>query len=50
MPGKFSTIVYKRANFCDFICIPAHESPPEKGSTLQGKNLLPWGANSFLLE
>ena len=25
-------------------------SPTEKGSTLKGKNLLPVGANSFLLE
>ena len=25
-------------------------SPSEKGSTLKGKNLLPVGANSFLLE
>ena len=25
-------------------------SPSEKGSTLKGKNLLPMGANSFLLE
>ena len=24
--------------------------PSEKGSTLKGKNFLPWGANSFLLE
>ena len=24
--------------------------PSEKGSALKGKNLLPWGANSFLLE
>ena len=25
-------------------------SPSEKGSALKGKNLLPWGANSFLFE
>ena len=25
-------------------------NPSEKGSTLKGKNFLPWGANSFLLE
>ena len=29
--------------------IPAHQVPSEKGSTLKGKNLLPRGANSFLL-
>ena len=28
----------------------AHQYHSEKGSTLTGKNLLPWGANSFLLE
>ena len=27
-----------------------HQAPSEKGSTLKRKNLLPWGANSFLLE
>ena len=29
---------------------PTHLAPSEKGSALKGKNLLPWGANSFLLE
>ena len=28
----------------------AFQAPSEKGSTLKGKNLLPLGANSFLLE
>ena len=27
-----------------------HQAPSQKGSTLKGKNLLPRGANSFLLE
>ena len=31
------------------VCFPAHQVPSEKGSTLKGKNLLPQGANSFLL-
>ena len=31
-------------------CFPAHQALSEKGSTLKGKNLLPWGANSLLLE
>ena len=29
---------------------PAHIAASEKGSTIKGKNLLPVGANSFLLE
>ena len=32
---------------CLHFCIP---TPFEKGSTLQGKNLLPMGTNSFLVE
>ena len=32
------------------ICCPIDQDPYEKGSTLKGKNLLPLGANSFLLE
>ena len=32
------------------VSFPAHLVPSEKGSTLKGKNLLPRGANSFLLE
>ena len=31
------------------VCVPAHQVPSEKGSILKGKNLLPQGANSFLL-
>ena len=32
------------------VCFPEHQVPSGKGSTLEGKNLLPVGANSFLLE
>ena len=47
--GTLSTIFYKGDNFCDQVSFPVQKSP-EKGCTLKGKNLLPWGANSFLLE
>ena len=30
--------------------LSAYQVPSEKGSSLKGKNLLPSGANSFLLE
>ena len=36
--------------FLGSVCFTARQAPPEKGSTLKEKNLLPWGANSFLLE
>ena len=39
---------YKGDNFCDFQF--ASEVPFGKGSALRGKNLLPPGANSFLIE
>ena len=29
------------------VCLPAHQSPSEKGPTLKGKNLFPRGAYSF---
>ena len=32
------------------VCFPAHQVTSDKGSILKGKNLLPLGANSFLLE
>ena len=32
------------------VFFPVHQDPSEKGSSLKGKNLLPMGANSFLLE
>ena len=45
-----SVMFYKGDNFCDFLFTFLHTNPFEKESTLKGKNLLPWGANSFLLE
>ena len=48
--GRFSANLYKGDNFCDSVCSPAHQIPFEKESALKGKNLLPGGANSFLLE
>ena len=50
-PGRLSPILYKGDNFCDILFIFSDKQfPSEKGSTLKGKNLLPMGANSFLLE
>ena len=49
--GKFSTVFLQGRYFLGFsIGLPEHQVPSEKGSTLKGKNLLPQGANSFLLE
>ena len=39
--GRFSTILYKEDNFCNF---PVHQDPSEKDSTLKRKK---GGANSF---
>ena len=36
--------------FATSVCFTACQLPSEKGSTLKGKNLLPLGTNSFLLE
>ena len=36
--------------FVAFFTLPVYQIPSKKGSTLKGKNLLPVGANSFLLE
>ena len=41
---KGSEYTYNRGNYVKIIWLPS-----EKGSTLKGKNLLPVGANSFLL-
>ena len=49
MLGWFLPFFYKEDNFCDFVCFPSHKAPSEKRCTLKGKNLLPMGANSFLL-
>ena len=40
----------KRTTLVTFCLLPAHQAPSEKGSTQKGKNLLPEGANSFLLK
>ena len=45
----FSTIFYKTTFVASFL-FSFTPSPSEKGSTVKEKNLLPWGANSFLLE
>ena len=47
----FPQFCMREIKFCDFLfSFLAHTDPSEKGSTLKGKNLLPLGANSFLLE
>ena len=48
--GRFSIIFNKGDNFFDFLIAFLHNKSLGKGSTLKGKNLLPKGANSFLLE
>ena len=35
---------------CTLSCDSPSPSPSSLGATLKGKNLLPWGANSFLQE
>ena len=47
--GRSSTIVYKADNKCDSDYFSLHKHLLNV-STLKGKNLLPLGANSFLLE
>ena len=41
---------YKENKFFEFLFSLLYKTPSKKGSTLKGKNLLPGGANSFLLE
>ena len=43
-------VFYKKNNFFEFLFSLLYKTPSEKGSTLKGKNLLPGGANFFLLE
>ena len=50
MLGRFSAIVTREMILYPSICFFAHKFPSKKRSTLKEKNLLPWGANSFLLE
>ena len=46
-----SASLHKGDNFCEFLFAFMHNKiPSEKEMTLNGKNLLPLGANSFLLE
>ena len=53
VPSKYQHVIYSltemdtpsREGTVKLFCFPS-----EKGSTLKGKNLLPLGANSFLLE
>ena len=46
---RFSAILYKTILVTS--CLPlVHQVSSKKGSTLKGKNLLPMGAYSFLLE
>ena len=47
--GRFYTIFTRETTFLPFY-FPAHQALSKKGLTLKGKNLLPMGANSFLLE
>ena len=45
LPLRKNGYIFKENNFVKIILLSS-----EKGSTLKGKNLLPLGANSFLLE
>ena len=55
---RFSVILCKGVNFCDFLYAFLYTKPLLKGAfskrkefaPIKGKNLLPWGANSFLIE
>ena len=50
-PGGFSAIFFMADNFHDFLFAFLHKQIPSKnGYTLKRKNLLPLGANSFVLE
>ena len=44
--GSFATISYKGGNFCYFLFDSCTLILFEKGSTLKGQNLPPWGAHS----
>ena len=50
MNGRISVVFNERAIFVTFCLFPKNQVPFEKWSTLKGKNLLPLGANSFLLK
>ena len=48
----FRKFIYsvQEGKICTFLCDSLKPSPSSLGATLKGKNLLPWGANSFLKE
>ena len=48
--GRFSTIFTRATTSVLPVYFLVHQNPSEKGPTLKGKNMLPLGANSFLLE
>ena len=48
--SDFFTIFTRKTTLWLPVSIIAHQTPSGKGSTLKGKNLLPLGANSFLLK
>ena len=48
--ADFPSFLYKKELLRLPVCLPAHQPSSEKESNLQGMNLLPKGANSFLVE
>ena len=48
--GSRLSVILERETSWLLVCSPAHQNPSENGSALKGKNLLPTGANSFLVE
>ena len=48
--GRFVTVSAKGDNFCDFLFALLHTKPLLKRVCSVRKNLLPEGANSFLIE
>ena len=46
----FPPFFTKETTFVISVCFPPQPAPSEKGTTPKRKNLLPRGANSFLLE
>ena len=48
--GRFSVKSKKRDKLLHPIYVPIHQAPSEKDLSLKGKNMLPLGANLFLLD
>ena len=48
--GSLQILIYsvQKGKGCTFSLDSLSSSPSSSGATLKGKNLLPWGANSFL--